>query len=232
NYYIEGDPTVPQDDLKDRIMETLRNEVTSDWQPSGLAIMGAEGPSFSSLFKVLDSAARGGEPTGPPSNQPVTQAGKPAAEPRDPVELRTMSEWLEKFDTFTADLDLFLQILGATGVLIAVFGVVNTMLMSVSERIIEFGILKANGWSRGDVLRLICSESLILGIAGGLLGASVGWVATEVLNAAFPDRLNLYAGPGLLTFAVGFSSVVGTLGGLYPALWAMRMQPMDAIRRG
>ena len=143
-----------------------------------------------------------------------------------------MDEWLEEFDTFTADLDLFLMILGATGVLIAVFGIVNTMLMSVSERIIEFGILKANGWSRGDVLRLICSESLILGICGGLLGAAVGWAVAQGLNAWFPDRLNLYAGPGLLAFAVAFSTVVGTLGGLYPALWAMRMQPMDAIRRG
>ncbi|MFH5805200.1 ABC transporter permease [Alienimonas sp. DA493] len=237
NYYIEGDPGVAPAELKARILDALRDERTTDWRPSSLALIGQEGPSFSSLFDSLDAAVRGERPPAPPT--PAEPAPQPAAEPspadgerRDPVELRTMDEWLEQFDSFTADLDLFLQILGATGVLIAVFGVVNTMLMSVSERIIEFGILKANGWGKRDVLQLICSESLILGVIGGVLGAAVGWAATEILNATFPDRLNLYAGPGLLSFAVVFSTVVGTLGGLYPALWAMRMQPMDAIRRG
>ncbi|NNJ24012.1 ABC transporter permease [Alienimonas chondri] len=237
NYYIEGDPSVSQEVLKERILEVLRDETTTDWKPTNMALLGQSEPPFAALFNALDAAARGGEPPAPapdtrakpaPAAAPLGDDGKP----RDPVELRTMEEWLDQFATFTADLDLFLQILGATGVLIAVFGVVNTMLMSVSERIIEFGILKANGWSKGDVLRLICSESLILGIVGGLLGAAIGWAATGVLNALFPDRLNLYAGPGLLGFAVAFSTCVGTLGGLYPALWAMRMQPMDAIRRG
>ena len=106
------------------------------------------------------------------------------------------------------------------------------MLMSVSERIIEFGILKANGWSHRDVLRLITFESAILGIGGGLLGSALGFIAAEVVNARWPDRIELYASPGLLLFGVIFSTVLGTLGGLYPALWAMRMQPMEAIRRG
>lgn len=237
NYYVEAEPGADQEQVKARILDVLREERTRDWQPTAAALLGGGKGPFESLFESLDAAARGGVAPPPAersasASTAATSEAAPAAERRDPVELRTMSEWLEKFDTFTADLDLFLQILGATGVLIAVFGVVNTMLMSVSERIIEFGILKANGWGRGDVLRLICSESFILGVAGGILGAAVGWAATEVLNAVFPDRLNLYAGPGLLTFAVLFSTVVGTLGGLYPALWAMRMQPMDAIRRG
>ena len=238
NYYIEGQPGVPPAELKRRILDVLRDETTTDWRPTNMALLGQEEAPFATLFNTLDRALKGEDPptaVAAPPSQAVRvdpEATEAKGEPRDPVELRTMDEWLEQFDSFTADLDLFLQILGATGVLIAVFGVVNTMLMSVSERIIEFGILKANGWGKGDVLRLICSESLILGVIGGVLGAAIGWAATEILNAAFPDRLNLYAGPGLLSFAVAFSTIVGTLGGLYPALWAMRMQPMDAIRRG
>ncbi|QDT17399.1 ABC transporter permease [Alienimonas californiensis] len=257
NYYIEGDPGVEPAELKGRILDALRDERTTDWRPSSLLALGGGGasldgafdadaqsdadgpgpaPDFTTLFNSLDAAARGKPLPEPDYAQLFDSLGAaPTAaggERRDPVELRTMDEWLEQFDSFTADLDLFLQILGATGVLIAVFGVVNTMLMSVSERIIEFGILKANGWGKRDVVQLICSESLILGVVGGLLGAAFGWAATEILNVTFPDRLNLYAGPGLLSFAVAFSTVVGTLGGLYPALWAMRMQPMDAIRRG
>ena len=229
NFYIEPSPGTDVAALKDRIRGALAGETLAEWTPTLAALTGEEPPSAATLFEGLDSLLRGGEP---PVSSSSTRNPTGPAEGDAPVELRTMDEWVEQFDSFTADLDLFLTILGATGVLIAVFGVVNTMLMSVSERIIEFGILKANGWSRGDVLRLICSESLILGVAGGVCGAAVGWAATVLLNAAYPDRLNLYAGPGLLGFAVAFSAVVGTLGGLYPAVWAMRMQPMDAIRRG
>ena len=118
------------------------------------------------------------------------------------------------------------------GVTIAVLSIVNTMLMSVTERIIEFGILKANGWSRYDVLRLITSESAVLGFFGGIFGCLVGWVATRGINSIWPDRIHLVATPGLLAFGLAFSTALGILGGLYPAIWAMRMMPMDAIRRG
>ena len=115
---------------------------------------------------------------------------------------------------------------------IAVLSIINTMLMSVTERIIEFGILKANGWSKTDVMRLITYESAILGLGGGLLGCLAGWTATHVINAIWPTEAHLYASPQLLVFSVLFSSMMGILGGLYPAVWAMRMMPMDAIRRG
>ena len=232
NFYIEPGDGVGVEDLKARVRGALAGETLTEWAPTLSALTGGPEPTAAALFDGLDRLLRGGDPPAaePPSRSAASPGG--TADGGAPVELRTMDEWVEEFDSFTADLDLFLTILGATGVLIAVFGVVNTMLMSVSERIIEFGILKANGWGRGDVLRLICSESLILGVLGGVCGAAVGWLVTVALNAAYPDRLNLYAGPGLLAFSVAFSAVVGTLGGLYPALWAMRMQPMDAIRRG
>ena len=127
---------------------------------------------------------------------------------------------------------MFLTIITAIGVVIAVLGIVNTMLMSVTERIIEFGILKANGWSPADVMRLITFESAVLGIGGGLCGALLGWAAAQGINAHWPTRVHLYASPGLLVFSVVFSALLGILGGIYPAIWAMRMMPMDAIRRG
>ncbi|HEX6986375.1 MAG TPA: FtsX-like permease family protein, partial [Planctomycetaceae bacterium] len=154
------------------------------------------------------------------------------AEPASAVEVRTASDWAAQVENLSADLDLILTILTSIGVLIALLSIVNTMLMSVTERIIDFGILKANGWSKGDVLRLVTFESGLLGVAGGVLGAAIGWAATLALNAAFPERLHLYASPPLLAFAVAFSTVLGVAAGLYPAFWAMRMMPMDAIRRG
>ena len=118
------------------------------------------------------------------------------------------------------------------GLVIAVLGIVNTMLMSVTERFIDFGILKANGWADRDVLLLITFESGLLGLGGGLLGALAGWIGTELINARWSDRIHLYASPQLLLFSILFSLLVGVLGGLYPAFWASRLMPMDAIRRG
>jgi putative ABC transport system permease protein len=148
------------------------------------------------------------------------------------VEVRDSDDWAGEFERFSADLDLFLLLMTGIGVTIAFVGIVNTMLMSVTERIIEFGILKANGWSNGEVLRLIAMESALLGFAGGIVGSAVGWVATLLINARWPTRIHLYASPKLLVFSLVFSVVLGVLGGLYPAWRASRMLPMEAIRRG
>ncbi|MDA0806439.1 MAG: ABC transporter permease [Planctomycetota bacterium] len=150
----------------------------------------------------------------------------------DPLEIRSAADWAERFDEFTSDLDIFLTIMTSIGLTIAVLSIINTMLMSVSERIIEFGILKANGWSRSDVMKLITYESAVLGVAGGICGTSSGWVLTLIINWRWPEHIRLLASPELLTFSVVFATILGILGGLYPALWATRMMPMDAIRRG
>lgn len=149
-----------------------------------------------------------------------------------PLEIRSASDWAQQFEKFTADLDLFLTVMTSVGLVIAVLSIVNTMLMSVSERIIEFGVLKANGWSRGDVMKLITFESAVLGFGGGVCGCIIGWVMTQVVNYKWPDQIHLLASPGLLAFSLIFATLLGIGGGLYPAVWATRMMPMDAIRRG
>lgn len=151
---------------------------------------------------------------------------------RLPVEIRGGNDWADEFARYTGDLDLFLWIMTIIGISIATLGIINTMLMSVFERTIEFGILRANGWTAADVVRLIAIESGLLGLAGGVLGDLGGWLSTFVVNSIFPDRIHLQAGPMLLGFAFAFSTVLGLIGGLYPAIWAARKLPMEAIRRG
>ena len=159
-------------------------------------------------------------------------AGKPNDQAGDPMEIRSAADWAERFDEFSEDLDLFLGIMTSIGMSIAVLSIINTMLMSVTERIIEFGILKANGWSGKDVMKLITLESATLGFCGGCLGATIGWLLTIVANWQWPDHVSLNAGVGLLSFSLCFATVLGVVGGLYPAIWATRMMPIDAIRRG
>lgn len=148
------------------------------------------------------------------------------------IEVRTAKDWGARLLEFNADLDIVLWLMTLIGVAVALLSILNTMLMSVSERLVEFGVLKANGWTPANILTLILLESTALGVCGGVLGCAAGWLGTLVLNAVYETRMNLYASPGVLGFSLAFSVVLGAAGGLYPAWWAVRMSPMDAIRRG
>ena len=149
-----------------------------------------------------------------------------------PLDIKTADDLADRFSELSADLDIFLTIMTSIGLTIAVLSILNTMLMSVSERIIEFGILKANGWSQREVMQLITTESALLGFAGGFVGCLTGWMLTVFVNWNWADHIQLHASPGLLLFSLSFATVLGIGGGLYPAVWATRMMPMDAIRRG
>ena len=199
---------------------------------AGANLNGSTGTTSS----AVGTAAGNGSPTAPvteaSSKTSSVASGQKPVSPPLPVEVRTANDFGQELKKLSADLDLILLILTSIGMLIAILGIVNTMLMSVTERFIEFGVLKANGWSDRDVLTLITLESAILGIGGGCSGAAVGWLAAQLINARFPDRLNLYASPNLLAFSIAFSVIVGVFGGLYPAIWASRLSPMEAIRRG
>lgn len=256
DFYVEAAPGVEPEVLADRIEEHFKGREANPWRPSSLTSGLEQENQLKSLFDSIDRAiksvdgeiasdvssspeASGGreppedsEPTPPSTGSTPYDAALPAAKPESAVEVRTASDWAQQVENLSADLDLILTILTSIGLLIALLSIINTMLMSVTERIIDFGILKANGWSRGDVLRLITFESGLLGFAGGALGSAIGWGATLALNATFPERLHLYASPKLLVFAVALSTILGVAAGLYPAFWAMRMMPMDAIRRG
>lgn len=227
NFYVEPEPNTDRDKLAERIKDLFRGRNVETWQPASV-LTGLnsgtdprEKPDVNPM-RALISAIGGSSLTGDhdPKSQDV------------PVEVRNSDDWAAQFKLFSQDLDIFLLLMTGIGVSIAFVGIVNTMLMSVTERFIEFGILKANGWSHGDVLRLIAFESALLGLGGGVLGCLFGWVATHAINARWPTRIHLYASPGLLLWSLCFSIVLGVLGGLYPAIRASRMMPMDAIRRG
>lgn len=234
DYYVEPAAGLPPEVLAERIEKHFAGREANPWRPSSLmGGLGGENP-LQALFNSIDAAIKGlqnPDAAGPDAYVPPTTAAAPPAK-TSAVEVRTAADWAQQVEHLSADLDLILTVLTSIGVLIALLSIINTMLMSVTERIIEFGILKANGWSKGDVVRLITFESGLLGILGGLCGAAIGWGGAEILNNTFPQRLHLFASPELLIFSILFSTVLGVAAGLYPAYWAMRMMPMDAIRRG
>ena len=226
NFYVEPEPKASRDELSVKLRELFAGRSPGAWQPDLAQALEVTGNK--ALAKQVGGLLRKPNPTaaGQADSTPSAEGGPGS------VEVRSPEEWADQFQQFSADLDLFLIIMTSIGVTIAFMGIINTMLMSVSERITEFGVLKANGWSGGQVLRLVGFESALLGFCGGVLGIIVGWLGTLVVNAQFPTRIHLYASPKLLVASLLFSVVLGILAGLYPASRAARMTPMEAIRRG
>ena len=238
NYYIEQTGEVSDDELIVQIESLFegRESVTVDPMAALLFQSGQPTNPVANLFKFFDRRLKSGTPESETANSnqdaAKTPANKTTSKASVPIEIRRASDWADRFDEFTADLDIFLTIMTGIGVTIAILSIINTMLMSVTERIIEFGILQANGWTKMNIIRLIVFESALLGIGSGLLGITIGWTATQVINWNWPEHVHLFASPKLLVFSLGFSVVLGILGGLYPAIWATRLSPMEAIRRG
>ncbi len=127
-------------------------------------------------------------------------------------------------------LDIFILFVSLFAICVGALGVLNTMLMSVLERTQEFGILKATGWERDHVLKLVLLESVSIGLIGGLIGC-VGGVILVHIGGELLD-ITPALDPLLLIGSFSLAVVLGVLGGLYPAQRAARLSPMDAIRSG
>ncbi|MFQ6058540.1 MAG: ABC transporter permease, partial [Anaerolineae bacterium] len=104
--------------------------------------------------------------------------------------------------------------------------------MSVFERTREIGVLRALGWRKGRVLRMILLESLALSLLGGVAGLVAGIVVVVLLNS-IPLMAGFVQGRfslGLFVQALATALVLGAVGGLYPAWRAARLQPVEALR--
>src|SRR5918999_5966317 len=144
----------------------------------------------------------------------------------------TPDEVEEQIGQFTVVFNLI--IIGASVIAVIVGGlsVINTMVMTVSERVREIGIKKAVGARTGAILREFLVEATLLGAVGGILGLAAGALLVLVLNAqtAGTGTSVFLLTPMLLVRSLLFATVLGAVAGIYPALRAARMDPVRALR--
>ena len=140
----------------------------------------------------------------------------------------SMESVIESVDSMMSKLSIAISVIAAISLLVGGIGVMNIMLVSVTERTREIGTRKALGATNGDIREQFVVESIIICLVGGiigiLLGALLGYVGSSLLDA--PSLPSV----GSIALAVGFSLAVGVFFGYYPANKAAKLDPIEALR--
>jgi ABC-type antimicrobial peptide transport system permease subunit len=138
------------------------------------------------------------------------------------LEMATAAESTSKVMT------LLLASIAAVSLLVGGIGIMNIMLVSVTERTREIGIRRAIGAKRRDILLQFLFESAFLSLAGGALGVALGFVAATGVSrmAKWPTLIQ----PSAVVLAFGFATMIGLFFGFYPAHRAARLDPVEALR--
>jgi putative ABC transport system permease protein len=130
-------------------------------------------------------------------------------------------------------IQLVLAGIAGISLLVGGIGIMNIMLVSVTERIKEIGLRKAIGAKRRDILTQFLIESATLSFCGGAMGVGLGWIIVTIMaavaaNAGFSFKAVL---PGYaIILAVGVAIFIGLVSGLYPAIRAARLDPIESLR--
>jgi putative ABC transport system permease protein len=144
----------------------------------------------------------------------------------DSFALITSDSFMEKFHQITAGIAILMFALSSAGLLIGGIGVMNIMLVSVTERTKEIGIRKAIGARRWDITSQFLIEAMTLTGMGGLLGIGIGWGLAALVGLILPTFVPAWAPIVGMSVSVG----IGLVFGMWPAMKASRLDPIDALR--
>jgi len=152
----------------------------------------------------------------------------------DDFSVVSMEQMLGEFETITLALTVFLGLIGAISLLVGSIGIMNIMLVSVTERTREIGLRKAIGAKRRDILMQFLLEAAMLSLVGGAVGLAFAWVTawgiSQIDLGGF--TINAVVSPFIVIVAISVSVFIGLASGIYPAMRAARLNPIEALRYG
>jgi putative ABC transport system permease protein len=145
----------------------------------------------------------------------------------------TQQDFLSTFATITGVLTIFLGGIAGISLLVGGIGIMNIMLVSVSERTREIGLRKALGARKRDILMQFLTESSLLSLIGGLIGIIFGWLIAFVVGqvaTATGNDFTPIVGSDAILLSTSFSAAIGLFFGIYPASRAANLEPVEALR--
>ena len=137
---------------------------------------------------------------------------------------------MEAMESVNSILSLLLGGIAGISLLVGGIGIMNIMLVSVTERTREIGIRKAIGAGRGVIMLQFLIEALMISLMGCAIGILLSWITLQVISVIGKDSMTFALSPGVVWIAVVFSILIGVVFGIYPANKAAKKKPIDALR--
>jgi putative ABC transport system permease protein len=151
----------------------------------------------------------------------------------DDFTILTQQSFLDTASTITNVLTIFLGGIAAISLLVGGIGIMNIMLVSVTERTREIGLRKALGAHKSDIMIQFLAESSVLSLIGGVIGILLGWTISVIVGriaVANNAPISPTIGLDIILLATLFSTAVGLFFGIYPANRAANLEPVEALR--
>jgi putative ABC transport system permease protein len=149
---------------------------------------------------------------------------------QDDFSVATQADLQNTVGAVTGAVTIFLAAIAAISLFVGGIGIMNIMLVSVTERTREIGLRKAIGAKSRVILTQFLIESTFLSLLGGLVGIALGWGMAVLVTVISAGQFQAIVTPQSVAMAVGFSAGVGILFGVYPAARAARLNPIEALR--